>query len=171
MCFSVIFTPNWVWVTSCKIKPPGNGCLRILHGHVPKWGPQWQGAKVPKTSLFLIVLLVFPASHLVFSAPHLFFPNGAKMYPKMIPGGPIIRVFRSKTATQICATTGTAFTLNACFLLAACLLPASLLASCFLAACFLAVCFLACLLACCLLASNSTVAGLASATGYIYIYI
>ena len=98
-------------------------------------------------------------------------PDGAKMDPKMIPGDPIIGVFRSKTATQICATIGTAFTLNACFLLAACLLPASLLASCFLALCFLAVCFLACVLACCLLASDSTVAGLAQPLDiYIYIY-
>ena len=132
-------------------------------------GPHRQGAEVQKTSLFLLALLVFPAPHLVFPASHLFFPNGAKIDPKMIPGDPIIRVFRSKTATQICATIGTASTLNACFLLAACLLPASLLASCFLALCFLAVCFLACVLACCLLASDSTVAGLAQPLD-IYIY-
>ena len=142
MCFSLIFTLKWVLATGCKIKAPGNDFFWILNENAPKLGPQWQGAEVPQTSLFLIGLLVFPIPHLVFLIPHLFLSNGAKMDPGMIPGDPIIRVFRSKTATQICATIGTAFTLHDCFLLAVCLLP-----SCFLA-CFLLPC---CLLPCCLL--------------------
>ena len=133
----MIFTPNWVLATSCKIKAPGNDFFWISNENVPKLGPQWQGAEVPKTSLFLIGLLVFPAPQLVFPAPHLFFPNGAKMDPKMVPGDPIIRVFKPKTATQICATIGTVSTLKvaSCLLLACflppCSPPASLLSCCF----------------------------------------
>ena len=127
MCFSVILTPKWVLVTACKIKALGNDFLGILMENVPKLGPQWQGAEVPKTSLFLIGLPVFPALHLVYPALHLFWPNGAKTNPIMIPGDPTIRVFRSTTATQICATLGTVSTLNvaSCSLLACFLLPCS----------------------------------------------
>ena len=152
MCFSMMFTPNWVLATGCKIKAPGNVFFWISSENVPKLGPQWQGAEVPKTSFFLIGLLVFPAPHLVFPAPHLFCSNGAKMDPKMIPGESIIRIFRAKTATRICATIGTAFTLNACFVLAVCLLPSCFLACCLLPCCLLPCCLLPCLLAGLLLA-------------------
>ena len=142
MCFSLIFVLKWVLATGCNIKARGKDFFGILIENAPKLGPQWQGAEIPQTCLFLIRLLVSPIPHLVFLIPHLFLPNGAKMDPTMIPGDPIIRVFKSKTPTQTCATINTAFTLHDCFLLAVCLLP-----SCFLA-CFLLPC---CLLPCCLL--------------------
>ena len=177
MCFSLIVTLTWVFATGCKIKAPGRIFFRIVDDHAPKLGPQWQGAELPKTSLFLIGLLVFPIPHNVFPILHFVLPNGAKMDPKMIPGDPYFEFSGPKRLLKYAQrlVPRSHFTLASCSLFA-CSLPVSLLASCFLAvcflaACFLAVCFLACLLACCLLASNSTVAGLAQPLDiYIYIY-
>ena len=165
MCFSVIFTPNWVLATGCKIKAPGSDFVWIVNENVPKLGPQWQGAEIPKTSLFLIGLLLFPVLLLLF-------PVLLHVAPKWTPGDAIIRVLRSKPATPTCATIGTASTNLACFLLAACLLPSCFLACFLLHCCLLPCCLMPCLLAGLLLAcSRLHGGGVGAATVYIYIYI
>ena len=129
------------------------------------------GGRSPQNLSFSHWAPCLPDSVPCFPIPYLFLPNGAKMDPKMIPGDPIIGVFKSKTATQICATIGTAFTLNACFLLAVCLLPSCFLACFLLPCCLLPCCLLPCLLAACLLPIARWRGWRQPLDIYIYIYL
>ena len=157
----MVFIPKWMLATGCKIKAPGNDffyferkCAKIgtpmARGRNPEnlpfshWAPclPWSASRLPWSAT-----VGGPWKPKAIKME----PDGAKMDPKMMSGDPRLRVFRSKTATQICATIGTAFTLSAYFLLAVCLLPSCFLACFLLPCCLLPCCLLPCLLAACLL--------------------